>query len=153
MNLDLLTSTGTKPWLNIYCESIRTTYVEAETIETSEGSSFSGGFVTLHETLINPIPDNQDVVISAPVAQDGHLLVSSQTLGAQTIAYVSDIPTPTILNLIESTDTVTIAKCSDGGLFTVSTSTVDRVIVDANDVTDTQFLIPISTQIHHHIVS
>ena len=132
MDLSILTSgtPQTKPWLNIVANNINTSTVNAVALDTFDGSSFSGGFLTMHETLINPIPDNQDVVVSAPVAQDGRLLVSSQTLGAQTVAFLSDIPivpAPFQDNNIVSNDSLTEAKCADGDIFTVTNSTGTKI--------------------------
>jgi len=130
MNFSLLSDANPKPWCNINCHSLKSDLVNAQTIDTFDGSSFSGGFLTLHETLINPIPDNQDVVVSAPVAQDGRLLVSSQTLGAQTVAFLSDIPiipAPFQDNNIVSNDSLTEAKCADGDIFTVTNSTGTKI--------------------------
>ena len=126
----LTTPALNKVFLNLVCNSVTTSFIEAKGIDMNDGSSFSGGFLTIHETLINPIPDNQDVVVSAPVAQDGRLLVSSQTLGAQTVAYLSDIPivpAPFQDNNIVSNDSLTEAKCADGDIFTVTNSTGTKI--------------------------
>lgn len=133
----LLTTPSTnKAFLNIYCSSVNSSTSTSAEFDTPDGSSFTSGSLKLQETLITPIPDAGQCVINAPASQDGRLVVSSQTLGAQTVAYVSDIPppVPTVSDKIESNDLQTIAECKDGDIFDVNVAGVDRIVID-NDST------------------
>lgn len=129
----LLTTPSTnKAFLNIYCSSVNSSTSTSAEFDTPDGSSFTSGSLKLQETLITPIPDVGQCVINAPASQDGRLVVSSQTLGAQTVAYVSDIPppVPTVSDKIESNDLQTTAECKDGDIFVVNIAGSDRVTCD-----------------------
>lgn len=116
MNFTLLSDPSPKPWCNINCNTITSEMSMSASFDTPDGSSFTSGSLKLLETLITPIPDAGRCVINAPVSQDGRLVVSSQTLGAQTVAYVSDIPPPpSVPDKIESADTTASVICQDLG--------------------------------------
>lgn len=134
MNLSMLNTPLPKSYLEINahvvnCDSSTTQHLNTTDVTLPDGSEFSSGQLKLEQTLINPIPDAGSIVLSAPSAQDGRLLVSSDNLGAQLVAFQSDVS-----DEIVSTDTLTSAKCNDGNEFIVTTNTNQRIVID-DDVT------------------
>lgn len=132
MNLQYFTSELPKAYLRINAHEINSDSSSVQHITTNDvtlpdGSEFSSGQLKLEQTLINPIPAAGSVVISAPVAQDGRILVSSDNLGAQIVAFKGD---PVVVSELISNDTFSRVNCNDGDNITASINGVNKIEID-----------------------
>ncbi len=124
---DILTSTGNKPFLNIYCNSINSTGVlDGASLSIGEGPA-TVGLIDFTQLPLIPTPLPGSTILISNSTDNGRLEVNNGT-STHFLSYTDDVAGSEII----SPDTFSSVQCLNASSIEFITNTVRRALFDVN---------------------